>query len=348
VQNLLWGVAGPIFGLLADRYGTAKFIALGGVLYAVGLAVMALGDSLGSLHLGAGLLVGLGVGAAGFPLVLAAVARIAPHSKQALWLGLASAGGSLGMFLLLPASQIMIDLWSWQGALWGMAALALFMVVLAPFLSGRPATPLGPQQSLGQALSEAGGHGGYWLLNIGFFVCGFHVAFVATHLPGYLVTCNLDPLVGAAALGLIGFFNIVGGLLAGVLGGRFPRKYVLSAIYLARALVIALFMIGPKTEMAVWIFSAAFGLLWLSTVPLTSGLVGQIFGLRYMATLFGIVMLSHQVGGFLGAWLGGLAYDLYGSYDVVWYISIALGLIAALVHAPIADRPLRPSQTATA
>jgi predicted MFS family arabinose efflux permease len=188
------------------------------------------------------------------------------------------------------------------------------------------------------AIIEAGCHRGYQLLTIGFFVCGFHVAFVATHLPGYLLTCNMTGMVGATALGLIGFFNIIGGLSAGVLGGRFRKKYLLSGIYLGRALAIAIFILGPKTETTVWLFSATFGLLWLSTVPLTGGVVGDIFGARYMATLFGFVMFSHQIGAFLGAWLGGLSYDHLGSYEPVWWISVALGLLAAAVHFPIADR----------
>jgi len=259
---------------------------------------------------------------------------------------LRSAGGSVGQFVLLPGSQVLIDWLGWQGALFALAGLAFLIVPCAAALAGKPTVALGPQQSLGQALHEAGGHSGFRLLTLGFFVCGFHGACVATHLPGYVVACNLDPLVGATALGIIGFFNIIGGVSAGWLGDRFPQKYVLAAIYLARAVVIALFMIGPKTEWTVWLFSAAFGLLWLSTVPLTSGLVGRIFGPRYMATLFGIVLFAHQVGAFFGAWLGGWSYDIYGNYDLVWYISIGLGVFAALVHWPIADKPLRQEQPA--
>jgi predicted MFS family arabinose efflux permease len=191
-------------------------------------------------------------------------------------------------------------------------------------------------------VNQAGRHSGYLLLTGGFFVCGFHVAFVGTHLPGYITSSNLAPLVGATALSIIGFFNILGGVAAGVLGSRYRLKYLLSGIYLARAVAIALFLLGPKTEWAVYLFSGAFGLLWLSTVPLTSALVGQIFGPRYMATLFGIVMLGHQLGAFFGAWFGGLSYDLSGSYDAVWIISVLLGLLAAVLHWPIADRPVGP------
>jgi len=341
VQNLLWGVTTPFIGMLADRYGTARFVAIGGVLYGLGIALMAEGDSLLTLHLGAGILVGFGVSAAGFSLVLAAVARSVRPERRSMMLGIASAGGSVGQFVLLPGSQVLIDWLGWVGALWVLAALAFLIVPMAAALAGKPHLPAGAQQSLGAALKEASAHSGYRWLTLGFFVCGFHVAFVATHLPGYIVACDLDPSIGAVALGIVGFFNIIGGLLAGWLGGRFPKKYLLSGIYLARAVVIALFLIGPKTEWTVWLFSGAFGLLWLSTVPLTSGLVEQIFGPRYMATLVSFVMLSHQVGAFFGAWLGGLSFDLYGNYDLVWYISIGLGVFAALVHLPIADRSLR-------
>ena len=341
VQNLLWGAATPFVGMLAERYGTARFVLLGGIIYTIGIWMMTLPDSFLAVHVGAGVLVGFGVSAAGFPLVLAAVARSVPAEKRSVMLGIASAGGSVGQFLLLPGSQELIDAYGWQSALLVLTVLAFLIVPLSAALAGRPTTAAGPQQSLAAALREAGGHRGFRLLTAGFFVCGFHVAFVATHMPGYIVTCNLDASVGAVALGIIGFFNIIGGLMAGWLGGRFPKKYLLSSIYLGRALAIALFLIGPKTEWTVYLFSAAFGFLWLSTVPLTSGLVEQIFGPRYMATLFGFVLFSHQVGAFFGAWLGGYSYDLFGDYDLVWYISIALGVFAALIHMPIEDRSLR-------
>ncbi|MEQ8653085.1 MAG: MFS transporter [Kiloniellales bacterium] len=340
-QNMIWGLLAPLFGMAADRYGIARVVAFGGFCYGFGIILMADADSLVGLHLGGGLLVGIGIAAAGFPLILAAVARAAPVEKQALWLGLASAGGSAGMFLLLPGSQALIDSLGWVEALWILALVSFAMVPLALMLRGVKVSTSIAAQSLGEALSEAWRHNGYRLLNLGFFVCGFHVAFIGTHLKDYIVSCNLGAGVGAAALGIIGFFNIIGGVGAGWFGGRFPRKYVLSVIYLLRAVVIAAFLLGPKTEWAVWLFSATFGLLWLSTVPLTTGLVAQIFGTRYMATLAAIVMLSHQVGAFFGAWLGGVSYDLNQSYDMVWYISIALGLLAAVVHFPIADKPLR-------
>ena len=348
VQNLLWGVLTPACGMIADRYGTGRMLVAGGLLYVLGILVMALGQSVFTVHLGAGILVGMAVASCGFPLVLSVVARIAPEEKRSLWLAIAASGGSVGQFLLLPFGQLMITGFGWVIALLAMAALAALIVPLAAALSSPPATPAtGPSQSLGDALKEAGRHPGFLLLNGGFFVCGFHVAFVGTHLPGYIVTCNLSEQLGANALGLIGFFNIIGGLLAGVLGSRFRKKYLLATIYLLRAVVIGIFLVSPKTELMVWLFSASFGLLWLSTVPLTSALVGQIFGPRYMATLFGIVMLSHQLGAFFGAWLGGINYDLTGTYDMGWVISVILGLLAAILHWPIADRPLEREAAAS-
>jgi predicted MFS family arabinose efflux permease len=340
VQNLLWGLLTPACGMLADRYGTGRVLAAGGLLYALGNTVMALGESAFAVHLGAGVMVGMAVGASGFPLVLAVVARSVPEERRSMALAIAATGGSVGQFLLLPFSQVLIEGLGWPAALLILAALAALIVPLAAALAGKPTMAAAGPASLGGALSQARRHRGFLLLTAGFFVCGFHVSFIATHLPGYITSLNLDPLVGASALGLIGFFNILGGLAAGVLGSRFRLKYVLSMIYLARAVAIGLFLFGPKTEWAVFAFSAVIGLLWLSTVPLTSSLVGQIFGSRFMATLFGIVMLGHQLGAFFGAWLGGLSYDLTGSYDGVWILSILLGLLAAALHWPIADRPL--------
>ncbi|MFQ5774258.1 MAG: MFS transporter [Kiloniellaceae bacterium] len=351
VQNLLWGVLTPFFGVFADRYGTGRCLVFGGLTYGLGVLIMALEPSVLGLHLGAGVLVGLGVSASGFPLVLAAVARAAPPERRSLALGIAASGGSMGQFLLLPLTQVVMAGLGWVGALLVLAGLSGLIVPLAAALVGRPGPAAAGvvERSLGAAVAEARRHRGYQLLNAGFFVCGFHVAFIATHLPAYINTFGLDPLVGATALGVIGFFNIIGGLLAGYLGGRYRKKYLLSGIYLARAVAIALFLLGPKSELAVWMFSASFGFLWLSTVPLTSGLVGDVFGARYLATLFGIVMFSHQIGSFFGAWLGGLSYDLTGSYDAVWLMAIALGLLSALLHWPIADRPvaeLRPPEPA--
>ncbi len=338
VQNLIWGLLTPFVGVFADRYGTARCLVFGSIVYVCGLVIMALGNSAFALHFGGGVLVGMAVAAGGFPLVLSAVARAAPPERRSAALGIASAGGSVGQFLLLPFAQLTIGWVGWAMALLVLAALSALIVPLSVGLVGKPAVAAKSGLSLGGAVTQARRHQGYQLLNGGFGVCGFHVAFIATHLPGYVASFGLDPLVGASALGIIGFFNILGGLLAGYLGGKYRKKYLLSGIYLGRAVIITLFMIAPKSELTVWAFSASIGLLWLSTVPLTGGLVGDIFGPRYMATLFGIVMLSHQVGAFFGAWLGGISFDLTGSYDAVWIIAILLGLVAAALHWPIADR----------
>jgi predicted MFS family arabinose efflux permease len=348
IQNLLWGMMTPIVSVLADRYGAGRMLALGGVLYTIGLLIMGLGQSEFSLHLGAGVFIGLGVSACGFPMVLSAVARSFSERRRSLALGVAATGGSVGQFLLLPFAQVTIGEIGWPGTLIALAALAFLIVPLAAMLTGKPETRAGETAFGGirAAIGQAGRHQGYRLLTGGFFVCGFHVAFIATHLPAYINTLEFDPIVGATALSLIGGFNIIGGLLAGYLGGRFRKKYLLSGIYLARAVVIALFLIGPKTELAVWLFGASLGILWLATVPLTSGLVGDVFGARYMATLFGFVMFSHQIGAFLGAWLGGLSYDLTGSYTAVWVMAIVLGLLAAVLHWPISDRPVAEAAAA--
>lgn len=349
-QNLLWGLMTPIVSVLADRYGAGRLLALGGILYTLGLLIMGLGHSEFSLHLGAGVFIGLGVSACGFPMVLSAVARAFSERRRSLALGVAATGGSVGQFLLLPFTQVTIGEIGWSSTLIALAALAFLIVPLAAMLTGKPETPAGETAFGGirAAIGQAGRHRGYQLLTGGFFVCGFHVAFIATHLPAYINTLNFDPLVGATALSLVGGFNIIGGLLAGYLGGRYRKKYLLSGIYLARAIVIALFLIGPKTEMAVWLFGASLGILWLATVPLTSGLVGDVFGARYLATLFGFVMFSHQIGAFLGAWLGGLSHDLTGSYTAVWIMAIVLGLLAAVLHWPISDRPVSEAASAPA
>ncbi len=340
IQNILWGLLTPLCGVLADRYGTGRVLVAGGLLYALGIVVMALGASGLAVHLGAGVLVGLAVGASGFPLVLSAVARSVPEERRNLAIALAATGGSVGQFLLLPLAQVLIEAIGWPGALLIFAGLSALIIPLASALRGKPDTASSGATSIGGAVNQAGRHSGYLLLTGGFFVCGFHVAFIGTHLPGYITSSNLAPLVGATALSIIGFFNILGGVAAGVLGSRYRLKYLLSGIYLARAVAITLLLLGPKPDWAVYLFSGAFGLLWLSTVPLTSALVGQIFGPRYMATLFGIVMLGHQLGAFFGAWFGGLSYDLSGSYDAVWIISVLLGLLAAVLHWPIADKPV--------
>lgn len=343
VQNLLWGVFTPFAGALADRFGVFKVLVAGGLTYAAGTVVMALATHEATFIGGAGILIGLGTGATGFPLVLAAVGKIVSDKNRPLILGIVTAGGSFGQIVLPPLAQALIQWTDWQSALYLLATIALLFLPLALVLrlGTGDDTHAGPTQSLTAALGEASKHSGFWLLNAGFFVCGFHVVYIGTYLPVYLTSCGMTPMIGATALSVIGLFNLIGTFGAGALGTRFRMKYLLSGIYLARAAAIGIFLLFPVTEVSVLLFSAAFGLLWLSTVPLTSGIVSRIFGPRYVATLFGIVMMSHQVGAFFGAYLGGYIFDLTGSYDGAWAVSIALGLAAAIVHLPIRDAVLQ-------
>jgi predicted MFS family arabinose efflux permease len=297
------------------------------------------------MTVGAGIVVGIALSGTAFPVILAVIARSVPEEKRSLYLGLGAAGGSSGQVLMVPVAHGLLGAMDWTAALLLLAAMAVIMVPLAAALAGDPGKGAGvsrvaQKQSIGEAIHEAGGHRGYWLLNAGFFVCGFHVAFVATHLPAFITDAGLAAGYGTAALMLVGGGNIIGSWLSGVLGGHYSKRYLLSGLYFARAAVFFVFIMTPVTPTSVVIFSFTLGLLWLSTVPLTSGLVAQIFGPRYMATLFGIVFFSHQVGSFLGAWLGGYFYDLTGTYDVVWWLSVALGIFSGLVHWPIDERPV--------
>jgi predicted MFS family arabinose efflux permease len=302
------------------------------------------------LTISAGVLIGLALSGTGFPVILAVVGRSVDESRRSLFLGLASAGGSSGQLLMVPLGQVFLDGFGWSTSLLWFALLSALMVPLAAALTGKASArsePL-PKQSLEQAVGEASRHGGYWYLNSGFFVCGFHVAFIATHLPAYIIDRGAAPALGAAALALIGFGNIIGSLACGVLGDRYPKKRLLAGLYLGRSLVITVFILTPVSDLSILLFATSIGVLWLGTVPLTGGLVAQIFGMRYMATLFGIVFFSHQLGAFLGAWLGGYVFDTTGSYDLVWWIAVALGLAAAALNWPIDDRPLaRAAPTAT-
>jgi MFS family permease len=345
VQQIVWGATQPFFGMIADKYGAGRVILLGAACYAAGLAVMAFHGSPLEFTLGAGVLVGLGVSGTGFAIVFGSIARVTPPQWRSLALGIGGAGGSFGQFAFAPISQAFIATLGWSQALLALIAFASLVPLLGLAVAGTPTKPPGEGSaaSLGDAVAEAARHRSYWLLNAGFFVCGFHVAFISTHLPGFIAACMLPPALGATALALIGLFNIVGSYTAGALGGRYSKKYLLSGIYFARGIAITLFLIAPKTELSVLVFGAAMGALWLGTVPLTSGLVGQIYGTRYLSTLFGIVFFSHQIGGFFGAWLGGVAFDLTGSYDAMWLMSIALAILAGIVHVPVADRALRPA-----
>ena len=340
IQMIVWGVSQPIFGGLADRYGAGRIAVLGGLFYAGGLLLMAYATGPLGLHGGAGVLVGLGVSAAGFAVVLGPVGRAFPPEKRSMALGIASAGGSTGQLIMAPIGAALLDSMGWASALLVMAVIAALLIPLALGVKGRSKTDSVSANSLRESLTEASRHSGYWLLCGGFFVCGFHVAFIATHLPPFLSDHNLPPMLAAAAIAMIGFFNILGTIASGWLGGKFRQKHVLSYYYLARAIVIAGFLVFPVTQTSVLIFAGAIGFLWLGTVPLTSGLVAQVFGPRYLGALFGIVFFSHQIGGFLGAWLGGYVFDLTGSYDLVWFVAAGLGVLAAILHWPIADSPI--------
>jgi MFS family permease len=342
VQNLLWGAVQPVVGMIADRYGAGRVVVAGATAYVAGLVVMSGMEGAAGLHMGGGVLIGLAMAATGFSVVLGAVARRVPEEKRSMALGIVSAGGSFGQFAMAPVGQALIAQQGWQGAFLSMAVLAALMIPLALAVAGRPsAAGRGSgAATLRIALSEALSHRGFLYLTAGFFVCGFQVVFVAVHLPAYLRDLGLPGATAATALALIGIFNIAGTYACGALGGMYPKKWVLAGLYLLRAMVIAVFLAAPKTEMSVYVFASALGFLWLGTVPLTSGLVGHIFGVRYLSTLFGIVFFGHQVGSFLGVWLGGVVYDATGSYDAIWIASVALGVAAALLHAPIAERPL--------
>jgi predicted MFS family arabinose efflux permease len=340
MQNIIWGLGSPFFGALSDKYGTGRVAAAGGIFYALGLLVMANGAGPGALILGNSL-IGVALAAAGFSTVLGAAARAAPPEKRSLALGLMAAGGSFGQFAVVPYGHVLLDGLGWQMALLVMAASTLAILPLSMGVAGGAAPVKGPgAQTLGQALSEAFKHSGFWLLVAGFFVCGFHVAFVVTHLPAYLADRAMPSWLGAWSLSLVGLFNIVGSWGCGYLGGKYRKKWLLSALYAGRALVFLLFILLPLSNATVLLFASALGLLWLGTVPLTSGLVAQIFGPTYMSMLYGIVFLSHQVGSFFGAWMGGRLFDMTGSYSVMWWLSVALGIFSALVHLPILDKPV--------
>ena len=351
LQNLFWGLGLPIAGMLADRIGASRVILAGAVLYAIGLWGMGTTESASGLHLFAGVLAGLGIAFSAFSLALAAMVRVVGPERRTFVLGLGTAAGSFGQVVFSPLAQGLIEAMGWAGALTALALLVLGMVPLALVLPhGRPAETGSPavEQGLAEALREAFAHRGYVLLTTGFFVCGFHVAFITVHFPAYVRDVGLDPAIGAWAISLIGLCNIAGSFLAGWAGQRWSKRYGLSTIYAARAVAILALLVLPKTPFVILAFAAVMGILWLSTVPLTTGIIAQVFGVRYMATLFGIVFLSHQIGSFLGVWLGGVLHDSTGSYEGMWWAGIALGLLAALVHLPIDERPLARLRPAAA
>lgn len=349
VQNLLWGLAAPVAGILADRYGPARVIVLGAVIYGVGTWAMGVVESGTLFTLVAGVAVGIGVAFTGFSLALAAMARVVPPHMRSLALGLGTASGSLGQVVFALGGQGAISAFGWQGALIALALTAAAIVPLA-FVLPKSNTGVGEiasDQSAMQALREAGAHRGYVLLTFGFFVCGFQIAFITVHFPSYITDQGLSPWVAAWAWFLVGGCNIVGCLVAGWIGQRRKKHTSLSAIYFARSAIIVGLLLAPKDAVTIYAFAIAMGFLWLATVPLTSGIVAQVFGTKYMATLFGIVFFSHQLGSFVGVWLGGWLYDATGSYDIVWWISAGLGLVAGLIHLPINEAPLARLQPAS-
>ena len=339
LQNLMWGLAQPFAGMVADRFGSARVIFAGGALYAAGLMWASASSTALGLTLGLGLLVGMGLSATTYAVVLGAVARRFPPERRTTALGIASLGGSIGIFLSVPVTLALIDIVHWSMAFVSLALVALTVCIMAPMLAGR-AEAEGPEQSLHAALKEALGHNGFVMLVLGFFVCGFQLAFIGTHLPAYLLDRQLQVWLGGAALATIGITNIVGTLACGAIGDRVSKKNALAVLYLVRAAVVAVFVLLPPSTLSTLFFAAIIGFTWLGTVPLTSAIVAQIFGPRYLATLVGIVFLMHQLGSFLGAWLGGLTFEQTGSYDLIWWTVVLLGVVAALLHWPIDERPI--------
>jgi MFS family permease len=350
VQNLLWGAAQPFSGAVADRFGPVRVLCLGAILYAAGLAWMAQATTLTGLNISAGVLIGFGLAGCSFPMVIGALGKLVPESWRGFAFGAGTAAGSFGQFLYSPLAHSLIAAFSWQTTLLVFAGTLLLVLPLSLALatpSSAPATTAAKPQSSRQALIEAFGHRSYVLLVLGFFTCGFQLAFVTVHLPSYLVDRGLGADAGAWTIALIGLFNIIGSLSAGWLSGRMPKRYLLSIIYFGRAAVIVALITLPPSTASVLVFGAVTGLLWLSTVPPTSGLVALMFGTRWLTMLFGFAFFSHQVGGFLGVWLGGWAFEKTGSYDVIWWLSVFFGVASAVINLPIVEKPVaRPAAAA--
>lgn len=344
IQNLAWGLGQPLFGALADKYGTGRVLALSGLLYACGLILMSTAHSVPVLYLSGGVMIGLAVGAGSFGTILSAFARNVTPEQRSVAFGIGTAAGSAGMFLFAPLSQALISTYGWSDSLVYIALLMLLVPVLAYPLRGNSSSGTQSQseikQTVGEALREAFGHQSYLLLTSGFFVCGFQVAFITAHFPAYLGDIGIAPAYAVIAMALIGFFNIIGSFGAGMIGQRYSKPYFLAYIYIARSIAVTAFLLLPQTPASVIVFAIVMGLLWLSTVPPTNGLVAIMFGTRHLGLLGGIVFLSHQVGSFLGVWMGGYLYDRFGSYDPVWWLGVALGIFAAVVHWPIQEKPV--------
>lgn len=357
IGQFVWGVAQPVFGAIADKYGPARVIIAGAVMLAAGTALTPFVDSQWSLLLTMGVLSAAGAGAGSFSILLGAAAQRLPMQRSAFASGFINAGGSFGQFVFAPLIQTIISTAGWVTAMFTMAAATLLTIPLAwplrrrrapasvsPAASARPvaaATAGQPPMALGRQIRIALRDPSYLYLHAGFFTCGFHIAFLVTHLPGEVALCSLSASVSATALALIGLFNIAGSLTAGALSSRFRMKYLLALMYGSRAVLILLYLMAPKTAWTFYIFAAALGFTWLATVPPTAGLVGKLFGTRYLATLFGLTLLSHQIGGFFGAWLGGLTLARYGNYTWMWYADIVLAAAAALVNLPIREAPVK-------
>jgi len=345
VGQFMWGASQPVFGAVADKYGPARVIVLGGVMLAAGLAATPFVSSQWGLMLTLGVLSAAGAGAGSFSILIGATAQRLPPARRPFAAGFINAGGSFGQFVFAPLVQFTIAASGWVVAMVALAATTLFTLPLAWPLRGKPpqATATGAQDelSLGRQVRAALRDRSYLCLHAGFFTCGFHIAFLATHLPGEVALCGLPAGVAATSLGLIGLFNIAGSLTAGALGQRYRMKWLLALMYASRAVIIGLYLMAPKSALTFYVFAAALGFTWLATVPPTAGLVGKLFGTRYLSTLFGLTLLSHQVGGFFGAWLGGLAFVRFGDFSWMWYADILLALTAALVNLPIREAPVR-------
>jgi len=343
IQNLMYGISQPLTGMIADRYGTARVLVGGAFAYALGLYLMSVSSTGLELTLSAGLLIGAALGCSGFSIVFGVIGRAVPPEKRSTALGIAGAAGSFGQFAIIPYGQWLINQVGWHQAL---VILALTVLVIVPLASAlvedkqSQAASL-HKQSIGETLREAAGHRGYVLLCLGYTVCGFQLLFIAVHFPAYLVDQKMTPETGMMALALIGFFNMIGSFIWGWLGGRHTKKYLLSLLYFTRSVVITLFVLMPVSPLTVYLFATAIGFLWLGTVPLTSGLIAQVFGVKYLSTLTGIAFLFHQIGSFAGVWIGGYVFDTTGSYAIMWSLTIGMGIVAALLNLPIDDRQIQ-------
>jgi len=347
LQNLVWGLGMPIAGAIADRYGAGRVLVVGGLAYGLGLIAMAHSATPLDLNVTTGLLIGVGLACTGFGVVLAVVARAFAPEQRSFAVGITGACGSIGQFVMLPGGQALISSFGWVNALIVLGAMAFLIIPLGAALAGRNAAAHESEQSIGEALGEAMAHRGFWLLSASFFVCGFQTIFVMTHLPAYAVDRGLTPTQGMTALATIGFFNIIGSSVAGALGGRYSKKWLLAWLYAIRAVAIAIYLVTPLSAIGTYLFAAVLGLTWLATVPLTNSLVGQIFGVKFLSTLFSIAFLGHQLGAFVGAWAGGAIFDATGSYQLVWLAAIALSIIAAALCVPIDERVIaRPARAA--